>query len=54
MGLIFNEPKDIFPSDIGEMTDFSQPTFLIGNSGELIPITGSLINDCFVYYCWWD
>lgn len=51
---IFSEPKDLFPSDIGEMTDFSQPTFLIGNSGELIPITESLINDCFVYYCWWD
>jgi len=23
---IFNEPKDIFPSDIGEETDFSQST----------------------------
>ena len=34
---IFNEPEDIFPSDIGEETDFSQPTFLIGNNGQIIP-----------------
>ena len=51
---IFNEPKDIFPSDIGEETDFSQPTFLIGDNGELIPST-KLFNDAYsIYYCWWD
>lgn len=33
---IFNEPKDIFPSDIREVTDFSQSTFLIDNNGKLI------------------
>ena len=33
---IFNEPKDIFPSDIREETDFSQSAFLIGDNGELI------------------
>ena len=51
---IFNEPHDIFPSDIGEETDFSQPTFLIGENGELIPGTGLFDTDSSVYYCWWD
>ena len=36
---IFNEPKDIFPSDIREETDFSQSAFLIGDNGELISST---------------
>lgn len=51
---IFNEPKDIFPSDIGEMTDFIRHTFLIGDSGELIPSTELLSGESSVYYCWWD
>ena len=51
---IFNEPKDIFPSDIGEEIDFSQQTFLIGDHGELISGAKLLDNDYFVYYCWWD
>lgn len=51
---IFNEPKDIFPSDIGEETDFSQPTFLIGDNGELIPGTKLFNDGQAVYYCWWD
>ena len=45
---IFNEPQDIFPSDIGEETDLSQPTFLIGDNGELIPITKLFCNDYFI------
>lgn len=51
---IFNESQDIFPSDIGEETDFSQPTFLIGDNGELIPSTKLFSDDYFIYYCWWD
>ena len=51
---IFNAPQDIFPSDIGEETDFSQPTFLIGDNGELIPSTKLFSDDYFIYYCWWD
>ncbi len=51
---IFNEPQDIFPDDIGEETDFSQPTFLIDNNGELIPSTKLFNDDYFIYYCWWD
>ena len=51
---IFHEPKDIFPSDIGEETDFSQPTFLIGDNGELISSTKLFHDEQSVYYCWWD
>lgn len=51
---IFNEPQDIFPSDIGEETDFSQPTFLIGDNGELISSTKLFHDEQSVYYCWWD
>lgn len=51
---IFNEPNDIFPSDIREETDFSQPTFLIDNNGKLIPSVKLFGDDCFVYYYWWD
>ena len=51
---IFNEPEDIFPSDIGEETDFSQPTFLIGNNGQIIPGAELFKGNDSVYYCWWD
>lgn len=51
---IFNEQEDIFPSDIGEETDFSQPTFLIGNNGQIIPGAELFKGNDSVYYCWWD
>lgn len=51
---IFNEPKDIFPSDIGEEKDFSQQTFLIGEKGVITPVTKPSSNEYSVYYCWWD
>lgn len=51
---IFNESKDIFPSDIGEETDFSQSVFLIGDNGELISSTKLFHEEQSVYYCWWD
>lgn len=51
---IFYEPEDIFPSDAGEVTDFSQPTFLIDNHGDLVPVTESSRDGYSVYYCWWD
>lgn len=51
---IFNEPRDIFPSDIGEVTDFSQPAFLIDSDGNPIPITEIPRDGYSVYYCWWD
>lgn len=51
---IFNEPRDIFPSDIGEETDFSQKIVLIGKNGKLVPHAKLGSDDYSVYYCWWD
>lgn len=51
---IFNEPKDIFPSDIREETDFSQSAFLIGDNGELISSPKLFREEQSVYFCWWD
>lgn len=50
---IFNEPKDIFPDDIGELDDL-QKEFLIGDNGDLVPAASLLDKDSSVYYCWWD
>ena len=51
---IFNEPKDIFPSDIGEWTDFTQQNFIVSDTGDLVPVANFLNNGYSVYYCWWD
>lgn len=51
---IFNESKDIFPSDVGEETDFSTPAYLVGDNGELISSTKLFNDEQSVYYCWWD
>lgn len=51
---IFNKPEDIFPSDIGEVTDFSQPAFFINHDGSLVPVEENSREGYFVYYCWWD
>lgn len=51
---IFNEPKDSFPSDIGEITDFSQKNFIINHNGDLLPAAGFCKNNYSAYYCWWD
>lgn len=51
---IFNASEDIFPSGIGEETDFSRPFFLIGSHGELIDGANLIRKDESVYYCWWD
>lgn len=50
---IFYEPKDIFPSDIGEVNDL-QKTFIIDDQGNLIPVANLPNSDYSVYYCWWD
>lgn len=58
---VFNAPDDIFPSDIGEETNLSQPLFpetvekrfLIG-SHELISGRNLIRENESVYYCWWD
>ncbi len=51
---IFNVPEDIFPSDIGELTDFTEHDFVVDDDGSLIP-AADLFNDTYsAYYCWWD
>lgn len=49
----FNEQKDIFPSDIGELTDFSQD-FIVDENGSLCPAVNLFNSGYSVYYCWWD
>lgn len=51
---IFNEPEDIFPSDIGEITDFMQHNFIIDKNGDLLSAEKFVADNCSVYYCWWD
>lgn len=50
---IFNEPEDIFPSDIGELTDFSQD-FVVEDNGNLFPAINLFNRNYSAYYCWWD
>ena len=50
---IFNKPKDIFPDDIGEVTDLQQ-NFIIGDNGDLVPAANLPYKGYSVYYCWWD
>lgn len=51
---IFNEPSDIFPSDIGILTDSSEQIFIIGDKGNLLPTEDLFNSNHSVYYCWWD
>ncbi|MEW4413740.1 hypothetical protein [Clostridium sp. AN503] len=50
---IFNEPKDIFPSDIGEETDLLQD-FVVDDNGNLFPVVNLFNSSYSAYYCWWD
>lgn len=51
---IFNEPKDIFPSDIGVLTDSLQRSFVVDDNGDLFPAAELPLSGYSVYYCWWD
>lgn len=51
---IFNESEDIFPSDIGVLTDSSEQNFIVGDDGNLISAAKLFNDDYSVYYCWWD
>lgn len=51
---IFNEPKDIFPSDIGVLTDSLQHNYVVDDNGDLFPATNLQNSSHSVYYCWWD
>lgn len=50
---IFNESKDIFPSDVGVLTDFSQD-FVVDDNGNLFPAINLFHSGYSAYYCWWD
>lgn len=49
---IFNEPEDIFPSQIGEFSDFDENNLVIGEDG--IPAVTAPGEGQKIYYCWWD
>ena len=51
---IFNEPEDIFPSDIGEEINFLGHSFVVNENGDFIPVADFLNDNYSVYYCWWD
>lgn len=51
---IFHESEDIFPSDIGEETDFSRQCFIVDKNGDLSSAEPLFHEGYFVYYCWWD
>ena len=51
---VFNNPKDIFPSDIGEIKIPFQQIFVIGDNGDLVPATKFFKKGDSVYYCWLD
>lgn len=50
----FNEPNDIFPSDIGEFTEPSQQISLVDHDGNLVSGDKLWDDSHSVYYCWWD
>lgn len=54
MEQIFNEPEDIYPSDIGEETGSLQRCFIVGDKGDLISAENLSNAGYSVYYCWWD
>ena len=51
---VFNEPNDIFPSDIGEVSDCSRQIFVIDDNGEVVSAAPLFCGRYSVYYCWWD
>ena len=51
---VYNEPNDIFPSDIGEVSDCSRQIFVINDNGEVVSAAPLFCGRYSVYYCWWD
>lgn len=55
---IFNNAPDIFPDDIGNITDFNErPYYVVDENGNLCPaekFINSINNGYSIYYCWWD
>lgn len=51
---IFYEPKDIFPSDVGELAPVSPSDFVVDENGQLLSAEAISRGQAFAYYCWWD
>ena len=56
---IFNSAEDIFPSDVGEITDFNETYFVIDETGKKCQAADyvkqhHLASNHSIYYCWWD
>lgn len=51
---IFNEPEDIFPSDIQRMPDYSEQLFIVEENGNLNSVEILPDKDYSIYFCWWD
>lgn len=51
---VFNGPNDIFPSDIGEVSDCSRQIFVVDDNGEMVSAESLFCDRHSVYYCWWD
>lgn len=51
---IFNEPEDIFPSDIQRMPDYSEQLFIVEENGNLNSVEILSDKDYSIYFCWWD
>lgn len=51
---IFNEPGDIFPSDIQRISDYSERLFIVEENGNLNSVEILPDKDYSIYFCWWD
>lgn len=51
---IFNEPGDIFPSDIQRISDYSERFFIVEENGNLNSVEILPDKDYSIYFCWWD
>lgn len=51
---IFNEPEDIFPSDIQRISDYSERFFIVEENGNLNSVEILPNKDYSIYFCWWD
>lgn len=51
---IFNEPEDIFPSDIQRISDYSERFFIVEENGNLNSVEILPDKDYSIYFCWWD
>ena len=51
---VFNRSNDVFPSDIGEISDFSRQIFIVDDNSDLVSAVNLFCDRYSVYYCWWD